>query len=74
MSMQDKLASCLIGGAIGDALGYAFEGASPMEKINFDVDWMISDDTQLTLATIEAIFDQDEVLPERIANSFLQWV
>ena len=34
---------------------------------------MISDDTQLTLATCEAIIENGDVTPDGIAQSMLQW-
>ena len=34
--------------------------------------WQITDDTQLTLATIEAMIEDEKVKPETVANQFLQ--
>lgn len=73
MNIQEKLKSCLIYGAIGDCIGGKYEGLKDNVYIDFDFDWNISDDTQLTLATCEAIFDSDIVNPAKIANSFLEW-
>ena len=53
----------LLGGAIGDALGGVTERSG----------LAISDDTQLTLVTCEAIVEAGGVDPERIAGSFLKW-
>lgn len=61
--LQYRVLGALLGGAIGDALG----GTTERSGIE------ISDDTQLTLATCEAIVDAGGVDPERIAASFLKW-
>lgn len=60
---RDQILGSLLGGAIGDALGGVTERSGPA----------ISDDTQLTLATCEAIIEAKCVDPERIAASFLEW-
>ncbi|MDW7690650.1 ADP-ribosylglycohydrolase family protein [Flammeovirgaceae bacterium SG7u.111] len=73
MQLKDRLKGCLICGAIGDAVGGKYEGNEINEDIDFDFDWSISDDTQLTLATCEAIFNTQKVLPEKVAARFLDW-
>src|SRR5262245_9720560 len=60
---RDAILGVLVGGAIGDALGGVTERSG----------FVISDDTQLTLATCEAIVEAGGVDPERIAGSFLKW-
>jgi ADP-ribosyl-[dinitrogen reductase] hydrolase len=60
---HDRVLGSLVGGAIGDALG----GVTERSEL------AISDDTQLTLATCEAIIEVGRVDPERIAASFLKW-
>ena len=71
---KDRLRGCLIYGAIGDAIGNKFEGSIAVKKyLDEDFYWAISDDTQLTLATCEAIYDYPKVSPERIAMKFLEW-
>jgi ADP-ribosyl-[dinitrogen reductase] hydrolase len=62
MTLQDRILGCLIGGAIGDAVGGVPERG----------DLSLSDDTQLTLATCEALLD-GEVSPETIAAAFVRW-
>lgn len=73
MRDYNKIAGCLLGGAAGDALGYAIEfddektifskyGEAGIQ--NFDLDFtsgeaIISDDTQMTLFTAEGILLAD---------------
>lgn len=73
MDLKERLKGCLIYGAIGDAIGGKYEGSGPKEIINFDFNWKISDDTQLTLATCEAIYNTSKVQPEKVAERFLDW-
>ena len=63
-----------MGGAIGDALGTAFEGKTP-EEVDFErATWQLSDDTQMTLATCEAIIERGGVVdPAAIAARFADW-
>jgi len=60
--LADRIAGCLLGGAVGDALG----GVAERGGIS------LSDDTQLTLATCEAILAAGRVTPEQIAERFRQ--
>ena len=63
LSNKNKIDGCLIGGAIGDALGYPIEFMS-IEQIRYKygpdglkdyADTKISDDTQMTLFTLDGI-------------------
>jgi ADP-ribosyl-[dinitrogen reductase] hydrolase len=54
---------CLLGGAIGDAFG----GISERRRL------CLSDDTQLSLATCEAIMAEGGVSPASIATTFRSW-
>lgn len=72
IDVHNRLKGCLALGAIGDAIGGRYEGTYTNENICYDFDWTISDDTQLTLATCEAIY-QEDVSAEKIAASFLKW-
>lgn len=73
MNLMNRLRGCFIYGAIGDGIGGKYEGAGYNQEVSFDFDWTISDDTQLTLATCEAIFDSEKISPEKVAAQFLQW-
>jgi ADP-ribosylglycohydrolase len=73
MTFKDKLKGCLICGAIGDAVGGPYEGSYSNSRVSFDFNWSVSDDTQLTLATCEAIYDTSEVEPEVVASRFRHW-
>lgn len=68
-----RLIGCLVGGAIGDAAGSFYEGRVIRERITLDVLHSITDDTQLTMATCEAIIESGRVLPESIAQKMLAW-
>lgn len=70
---RDRLRACLIGGAIGDAVGIPYEGLNEVDAVDFDQPWLFSDDTQLTLATCEAIMESDLVAPDSIAQRMLYW-
>jgi ADP-ribosylglycohydrolase len=59
----DSVLGCIVGGAIGDVLG----GVSERKTLS------ISDDTQFTLATCEAITEASGVRPEVVATTFLSW-
>lgn len=73
-ALIDSILGCIAGGAIGDAAGAAFEGADIAATLNLDgADWRLTDDTQLTLATCEAIVEQGQPDPACIAASFVRW-
>jgi len=73
MNLKQRLEGCLIAGAIGDALGYRYENIDYVLNVDFDFNWLVSDDTQLTLATCEAIYNAIEIVPEKVAERFLYW-
>lgn len=66
--MRDSILGCLVGGAIGDAAGSAYESGAPASSAP---EWRITDDTQLTLATCEAVI-AGGVGPETIAYHLLK--
>lgn len=63
----------MIGGAIGDALGGYYEGMDVVSEVSDTHRWLLSDDTQLTLATCEAIAETAQVDPSKIAERMLFW-
>lgn len=73
--MVDAALGCIVGGAIGDAVGSSFEGTegSPGPLLLDGTGWRLTDDTQLTLATCESIIEQGAPLPAEIATSFVRW-
>ncbi|SFF11532.1 ADP-ribosylglycohydrolase [Chitinophaga sp. CF118] len=73
ITFGQRLQGCLIGGAIGDALGSFYEGRANVESVEFEKLNGITDDTQLTLATCEAILGSRGVSPESIAKKMLEW-
>src|SRR5262245_1268525 len=75
VNLRDRVLGCLVGGAIGDAFSSVFEGQAniTLEQLREDRPWHLTDDTQLTLATCEAILESGTVDPETIAEHFLKW-
>ena len=72
-SLANRLHGCLIGGAIGDAIGSFYEGRANVKSVEFDVINGITDDTQLTLATCESIIESGNVSAESVAKKMLEW-
>ena len=70
---DNMLQGCLMGGAIGDAIGSRYEGQTTVLTIDFDTPGYITDDTQLTLATCESILETKSVSPAAIAAKMLDW-
>lgn len=73
--MTEAILGCIVGGAIGDAAASALEGASASRSGSpnwRDQVWRITDDTQLTMATCEAILS-GSLNPAVIAESLLRW-
>lgn len=69
----ERVRGCLLGGALADALAFAHEGRAPGPAPALSVG-SISDDTQLTLATCEALIaSRGEVRPEVVAEHFVEW-
>ena len=62
----------MIGGALGDAIGAPFENQTKPEFF-VPAHLSITDDTQLTLATCEAILDSKTVDSESIAARMADW-
>ncbi len=73
IDLAKSVRGCLLGGAIGDAFGSAYEGAVPPVQIDEQAPWLLTDDTQLTLATCQAITTAGRVDPESIARQMTEW-
>lgn len=82
MTKAERFEGCIIGGAIGDAFGSGYENQEEEKEATFylfgnpevkEPIWQITDDTQLTMATIEAIIEDEKVNPETIAKQFLKY-
>lgn len=82
MTKAERFEGCIIGGAIGDAFGSGYENIVEDEEDIFHLfgkpakkepRWQITDDTQLTLATIEAMIQDKTVQPESIVHQFLKY-
>ncbi len=86
--MLEKFEGCLLGLAIGDALGMPVEGLSPdwIWKLYGKVDDFLpspdlglgpgqfTDDTQMMLIHAESIVEKGGVDPEDLAVKFIRWV
>ncbi|MBK8943588.1 MAG: ADP-ribosylglycohydrolase family protein [Polyangiaceae bacterium] len=77
MSSSDPatgLELCLLAGLLGDAWGGAYEGQSAPAGTAFPRIAVVSDDTQLIMATCEALIESGgRVEPEIIASRFREW-
>jgi len=79
--MHEKFEACILCGAIGDAWGSVYENqVSKNDSITYylakktvpPINWMITDDTQLTLATCEAL-SEPNFYPEHLAEKILHY-
>ncbi|MGF1578502.1 MAG: ADP-ribosylglycohydrolase family protein [Gemmataceae bacterium] len=79
---EDRFIGCLLGLAIGDALGGLFEAQSPNHlRSRFDnVDTLIdypteqltyTDDTQMTIGVAETLVEHGEILEEKLCHAFV---
>ncbi|NVK66857.1 MAG: ADP-ribosylglycohydrolase family protein [Flavobacteriales bacterium] len=75
----DQLEGCFLGGAIGDAMGSQYENQIKKESDTYHPfgepkvvipKLQITDDTQLTFATIEAITENYRLSPQVLAEKF----
>jgi ADP-ribosyl-[dinitrogen reductase] hydrolase len=73
MNLVDRMRGCLLGGALGDAMGAPFEGQEGPLVVELPRRAACTDDTQLTLATCEAIVARRCVDLDAIASSYVAW-
>lgn len=74
MNPTDPILGCILGGAIGDVSGLPYENRWTPPDLTDYYPWQTSDDTQLTLATCEAITACDGAVdPAAIAARFAEW-
>ncbi len=73
MNKNDQIAGCIFGGAIGDAFGGHYENNKPPIVFTDEHEMLLSDDTQLTLATCESIAFAGRVDPSHICTHFAEW-
>jgi ADP-ribosylglycohydrolase len=72
-AMHESIVGSILGGAIGDGWGRPHEGAVPPVTAPIPAELVVTDDTQLTIATCESIIDRGGVDPGHIAGRFLRW-
>ncbi|HEY7370769.1 MAG TPA: ADP-ribosylglycohydrolase family protein [Polyangia bacterium] len=72
VSLADRVQGMVLGGAIGDGWGRPYEGAIT-DRYPPPLELVTTDDTQLTLATCEAVAAAGTVDPAAIAARFLAW-
>lgn len=74
MDIADRVMGCILGGAIGDAVGAQYEGHERPEVVDWSAGALLTtDDTQLTLATCQAVCERGEVDPATIADVFRRY-
>lgn len=66
--LADRLIGCLVGGAIGDAWGFPHEGSAIPAAVGPYPVGPFSDETQLVMATCDAIIRSGRVDPAEIAD------
>lgn len=82
IKINHRLKGCILGGAIGDAWGSAYENQAKKDQSSLyfpfgypqeeELKWQITDDTQLTLLTIEALLEDENLHPELLGKYFLK--
>jgi ADP-ribosyl-[dinitrogen reductase] hydrolase len=69
----ERVVGMILGGAVGDGWGRPYEGSVPGLPVPVPDELVVTDDTQLTIATCEAVLECGHVDPERIAARFVAW-
>lgn len=67
------ITGCLMGGTLGDAFGSRWEDRAPPTNDVLTSPGSVSDDTQLTIATCEALIKSGGVVPADVAACFTDW-
>ncbi|MEM7261680.1 MAG: ADP-ribosylglycohydrolase family protein [Planctomycetota bacterium] len=70
---RERARAILLAGALGDAIGATYEGKDAPTEIVVADHLLVTDDTQLTLATCQSIIAERRIDPESIARQFLEW-
>lgn len=84
MNISDRFIGCILGGAIGDAYGSAYENIAKKENAETTYypfgkpeiktpEWRITDDTQLTLATCETMTENEILDAKFFADKYLEF-
>ncbi len=73
LSRKDRITGCLMGGALGDAVGSFYEGRETVDDFVIPATFHWTDDTQLTIATCQSIIESSMISSESIANHLLRW-
>lgn len=83
-SLRERFAGCLLGLAVGDALGSHFEGQSPdwirsryptPEALIADppsTPWHYTDDTQMAIGVAEALIKDGEIAEQSLCEAFVE--
>lgn len=81
--LSQKFRGCLLGGAVGDALGFATENLSRQrirERFQSVTDYKVrpgygyfTDDTQLTMLMAESLIEDDQLLVETFRKKLARW-
>jgi ADP-ribosyl-[dinitrogen reductase] hydrolase len=70
--ISEQVLGSLLGGAIGDAWGHAYENRTPPFRFEPPTRLVTSDDTLLTVVTAESIVQRSRIDPEHLAGAFLE--
>lgn len=72
-AIEQAVVGCIIGGAIGDAVGAPHENTTATMHPVPTVQYTTTDDTALVLATCSSITATRTISPANIASTFLEW-
>lgn len=82
--LNDRFAGCLLGLAVGDALGSHFEGQTadwisrhyPAPEALIanppNAPWLYTDDTQMTIGVAEALVEDGEIIEQSLCEAFVE--